>query len=158
MSDEHEHEHEHEHDPDPDPRPDPRPVFEGDWNSATGVEKGQHSQRVREWTARQGAKAQSRMATGLDREASTAQPLHPPPDAATRAVLVAIRDSASAHDSDRIRAAQALIAMDREREQQQVGPSPLTALRQVLDTLQPHERLAWLQGERLGAMGDAQSG
>lgn len=32
---------------------DPKPVFKGDWANATGVEKGRHSQRVREWKARQ---------------------------------------------------------------------------------------------------------
>ena len=124
---------------------DPRPVFEGDWQSATGVEKGQHSQRVREWTARQAAKAEARMATPSGQPAQGV----PTADAATRTVLVAIRDDGNAHDSDRIRAAQALIALDREGAAQAQGPSPLTALRQCLDLLEPHERLAWLQGERL---------
>jgi hypothetical protein len=31
---------------------DPRPVFAGDWNSASGAEKGAHSERVRQWKLR----------------------------------------------------------------------------------------------------------
>ena len=123
---------------------DPKPVYDGDWQSASGSEKGQHSQRVRRWREAQGGVAQSGMA------ASKGQPAQrvPTPDA-TRAVLIAIRDDGNAHDSDRIRAAQALTSMEREDAAQSHGPSPLVALRHVLDTLQPHERLAWLQGERI---------
>lgn len=74
----------------------------------------------------------------------------PTGDAATRSTLVAIRDDQNAHDSDRIRAAQALIALDRDAAQATGdGPSHLVALREVLDTLEPHERLQWLQGERI---------
>lgn len=70
-------------------------------------------------------------------------------DGATLAVLKAIRDDHHAHDSDRIAASKAIAAMEREQEATTHGPSPLVALRDVLDTLEPHERLAWLQGERI---------
>lgn len=98
--------------------------------------------------------AQRRMAAGSGQPA----PPIPTADAATRSVLVAIRDDASAHDSDRIRAAQALIALDREAEAQATGVSPLVALAQTLSLLRPEERLAWLQGERIAHVGAEQSG
>jgi hypothetical protein len=131
--------------------PGPRPVFDGDWNSASGSEKGKHSERVRQWQRRVDAaaeaEAQAQAASGFSQPA----PPVPTPDATT-AVLVAIRDDTNAHDSDRIAAAKALTAMEREAQATTDGPSPLVALRQVLDTLQPHERLAWLQGERVEGM------
>jgi hypothetical protein len=139
--------------------PDPRPVYDGDWLSATGVEKGRHSQRVREWKARQKDVARSRMAP------SPGQPVAalPSPDAAalrpdaaqavTRAVLEGIRDDRDAHDSDRIRAAQQLIALDRAAEGVAHAPSPLYELRLALELLPPHERLAWLQGQRAEHLG-----
>jgi hypothetical protein len=129
--------------------PDPRPVYDGDWLSATGVEKGRHSQRVREWKARQKDVARSRMAP------SPGQPVAalPPPDTVTRAVLESIRDNPGAHDSDRIRAAQQLIALDRAAEGVASAPSPLYELRLALELLPPHARLAWLQGERAEHLG-----
>jgi hypothetical protein len=69
-------------------------------------------------------------------------------DAASRSVLVAIRDNPNAHDSDRIRAVQQLTALDRGDVEQGQGDSDLVALRSVLELLTPSERLAWLQGER----------
>ena len=33
---------------------DPRPVFDGDWAAASGLERGQHADRVRQWKLRQG--------------------------------------------------------------------------------------------------------
>lgn len=127
---------------------DPRPVFQGEWAKADGHARREHMEAVKAWKARNpeaAAAAQSRTAT------PSGQPAMPvtPGDAATRTVLTSIRDDGSAHDSDRIRAAQALIAMDREAAQQVVGTSPLVALREALELLQPEERLAWLQGERL---------
>lgn len=134
----------------------PRPVFQGDWQSATGVEKGKHSQRVREWTARrdaaEAAKAQSQAGSGFVQPATSVRP------DATLAVLRAIRDDASAHDSDRISAAKAITSMEREEAATAHGPSPLVALRQCLDLLQPHERLAWLQGERIAHIGAGEGG
>jgi len=93
----------------------------------------------------QGGAAQSQAGSG------SSQPAPPIPtgDAATRTVLVGIRDDGNAHDSDRIRAAQALISLEREGAAQAQGPSPLVALAQALALLEPHERLAWLQGERI---------
>jgi hypothetical protein len=140
---------------------DPRPVFSGDWASATGQERQAHMVLVNAWKARQpggDGDAQSRMGAGSAPPATSATTL-PTGDAATRAVLVAIRDDASAHDSDRIRAASALIALDRERDATQgSGPSPLRALAEVLTLIAPEERLAWLQGERLEHMQAAGSG
>jgi hypothetical protein len=146
---------------------DPRPTFDGAWNSATVAEREAHNGRIRAWKEAQGialsqrtgggvGEAQRPMAAGSGRVAATAQGPTLPPDA-TRAVLIGIRDDPQAHDADRIRAAQALIGMEREAQAQSDGPSPLVALRQVLDTLAPHERLSWLQGERVRGMGDAQS-
>lgn len=144
--------------------PEPKPVFEGDWNSATGVEKGRHSERVRQWRkreeAREAAEARRRMGSGSEQQAarttSAASPSGPgQPVDPTRAVLEAIRDNPSAHDSDRIRAAQQLIALDRVGDAEAQGGSDLVALRDTLALLQPEERLAWLQGERLKAMGSA---
>ncbi len=141
--------------------PEPKPVFEGDWNRATGVEKGRHSERVRQWRrreeAREAAEARRRMGSGSEQQAarttSAASPSGPVDQ--TRAVLEAIRDNPSAHDSDRIRAAQQLIALDRVGDAEAQGGSDLVALRDTLALLQPEERLAWLQGERLEAMGSA---
>lgn len=130
---------------------DPKPVFDGDWQSATGVQKGQHSERVRQWRRREEeraeAEAQRRMAAGFVQPVSPVAP-SPAADDPTRAVLVAIRDDVNALASDRIRAAQTLIGLDRGEAQQGPGESDLVQLRAVLETLQPHERLAWLQGER----------
>lgn len=36
---------------------DPRPVFDGDWATASGLEKGLHADRVKKWKARQSATA-----------------------------------------------------------------------------------------------------
>lgn len=139
---------------------DPRPVFDGagtSWNGATVAQREAHNARVRAWKKAQGiapmqrtggdaAKAQSQAGSGSGPPA-TPNAAHA---AATRAVLVSIRDDAAAHDSDRIRAASALIALDREDAATQGdSPSPLSALRDTLALLAPEERLAWLQGERL---------
>jgi len=133
---------------------DPKPVFQGDWNSATGEEKGRHSERVRQWKLRHGLPVGGRMGarpiqpvppTGIAATPSGQLPLG---DAASRAVLVAIRDNPAAHDSDRIRAVQQLAALDRGEAEGAAGESDLVALRSVLETLAPAERLAWLQGER----------
>jgi hypothetical protein len=132
--------------------PDPRPVYEGDWLSATGVEKGRHSQRVREWKARQKDVARSRMAPSPGQPVA-ALPSRDAAQAVTRAVLEGIRDDRDAHDSDRIRAAQQLIALDRAAEGVAHAPSPLYELRLALELLPPHERLAWLQGERAEHLG-----
>ena len=83
----------------------------------------------------------------------------PTPLSPTLAVMTAIRDDPNAHDSDRIRAAQAIIAAEREASAAQgAGPSPLVALRAVLDTLRPEERLAWLQSERLAHLSGQEQG
>jgi hypothetical protein len=137
---------------------DPRPVFDGDWNSATGVQKGEHSERVRQWKARNGLLPAGRMGKGSEQP-----PRRPQGDDATaaaidprnRAVLEGIRDDRNALPSDRIRATQTLLQAERGADAQGQGDSDLVALRQVLDTLAPHERLAWLQGEREETMGSA---
>ena len=126
---------------------DPKPVFDGDWQSATGVQKGQHSERVRQWRKRQAAKGQSPMGAASGQPVSRAG-LGAPPADPTRSVLEAIRDDPKALASDRIRAAQALIGLDRGDAEQGPVDSDLVQLRLVLEQLTPSERLAWLQGER----------
>jgi hypothetical protein len=103
------------------------------------------------------AEPQRRMAAGIGQPVGDA----PSPAAATALLtdpnyvaLVRIRDDMNAHDSDRIRATDAILRMERGAEAQAVGISPLVALRQVLDTLAPEERLAWLQGERIAHVGE----
>ena len=139
---------------------DPKPRFEGDWQSATGVEKGRHSERVRQWRRREeereAAEAAGRMAAGSQQPVARNHSATPPGGAGpsggapdpTRAVLEAIRDNTTAHDADRIRAAQQLIALDRGEAATGDDASGLVALRGVLELLTPEERLAWLQGER----------
>jgi hypothetical protein len=134
---------------------DPKPVYPGDWQSATGVQKGQHSERVRQWRRREeerdAAEAAGRMVAGSEQPVA-ASPSAATPSDQTRAVLEAIRDNPSAHDADRIRAAQQLIALDRGAEAVGDDGSGLRALRSVLELLTPDERLAWLQGERVDAL------
>ncbi len=128
----------------------PRPVFQGDWNSATGKQKGDHSERVREWRRRQEAKGGGRMgaASGQPVSRTTSAPSPSGPADPTRTVLEGIRDDTKALASDRIRASQALIALDRGDAEAGVQDSDLVQLRLVLEQLTPEERLAWLQGER----------
>lgn len=136
---------------------DPKPRFEGDWVSASGADKGRHSERVRQWRRREeereAAEAAGRMAAGSQQPVARNHSATPPSGAGpasdpTRAVLEAIRDNTSAHDADRIRAAQQLIALDRGDAATGDDASGLVALRSVLELLTPEERLAWLQGER----------
>jgi hypothetical protein len=136
--------------------PDPRPVYAGDWKTATGAEKGAHAEAVRQWKLRNGVPVGGRMAAGSEQpvarkatpDAPSAGAPPPPADAASRRVLEEIRDDHRALASDRIRAAQQLIALDRGQEAQGAGDSDLVTLRSVLELLTPTERLAWLQGER----------
>ena len=130
---------------------DPKPVYAGDWRTATGTEKGRHAEAVRQWKLRNGIAVGGRMGA----RSSQPVPHQPTPaaapptgDAASRSVLVAIRDNPNAHDSDRIRAVQQLAALDRGDVEEGGGTSDLVALRSVLELLTPSERLAWLQGER----------
>ena len=126
---------------------DPRPVFEGDWASASGVEKGRHSRRVEEWKERTGqrakpgaAKSQSRMAAGSGRDERHADDL---------ASLEAIIHGASTLASDRIRAIEAKQRILAKQEQEQLADEhgPLLQLRVALDLIPPHER-----GDALGAL------
>ena len=157
---------------------DPRPVFTGGaWNSATAAEKEAHNGRIRAWKEAQGmavgertgaherrgrgrgAEAQSQAGAGIDPQPP---PIPSPvsPDAVALALsldpnylaLQRIRDDHTAHDSDRIRAIDGMRRMEQGAEAEAHGPTPLVALRHVLDTLQPHERLAWLQGERIAGL------
>jgi hypothetical protein len=144
---------------------DPKPVYPGDWQSATGVQKGQHSERVRQWRRRElerdAAEAAERIGAGSQQPVGHDHRATPPsglPPDPTRAVLEAIRDNPGAHDSDRIRAAQQLIALDRVDGAEAGSGSGLAELRTVLELLTPDERLAWLQGERLEHAGIGRSG
>ena len=142
---------------------DPKPTYDGDWQSATGVQKGQHSERVRQWRRREEERAaheaQRLMGSGAEQPVPRMTPPAAPSGGApsavdpTRAVLEAIRDNPQAHDSDRIRAAQQLIALDRGGEVAEGDDGGLRQLRAVLELLNPDERLAWLQAERLSAKG-----
>ena len=136
---------------------DPRPVYEGDWQTATGAQKGAHSEAVRQWKLRQGLPVGGRMGAGSSQPVPRLPSAQPGSDP-TRTVLEGIRDDTKALASDRIRASQALIALDRGDAEQGAQDSDLVQLRAVLETLDPTERLAWLQGERaehVGAMPQA---
>ena len=131
---------------------DPRPVFEGDWNSASGKDKGDHSERVRLWKERTGqsrAKTSRGLDSGMDAQSAPHDARQPIANAAERRTLEAIRDDTHAHDSDRIRAAQTLIGMDTRTLEGGANGSDLVALKDILALLEAPERLAWLQGERL---------
>lgn len=131
--------------------PDERPVYQGDWNAATPAERGKHAAAVKAWKVRQ---AGSRIDTtfGQPVPRTTPQDSASPADPATRQVLVDIRDDPQALASDRIRAAQTLIALDKGAETAESAGSDLVVLRETLELLDPSERLAWLQGERLQAL------
>lgn len=97
----------------------PKPVFDGDWASASGVEKGRHSQRVREWRQRvdERAKAEGQVPaapvdTGVvERDRSLA----------LRTARAVARD-ADARDADRLTAA-ALLARIEEAQETARPPS-----------------------------------
>ncbi len=129
---------------------DPRPVFQGDWQSATGPEKGAHSEAIRQWKLRQSGEAQSPVVEPTGQQGRRAQG-NGSGDAASLAVLRGIRDDGNALDSDRLRAAHLLIQAERAEGMGEAQDSTLVQLRAVLETLEPAERLAWLQGERLSA-------
>ena len=123
---------------------DPRPTFEGDWATASGVEKGEHSERVRLWkerhgmsgrkrATRRGAEAQSRIAAGDGRVAPHEEDI---------ATLDAIIHGAPL-PSDRIRAIdskQRILARE-EAAQREEAYGPLVALGAALRALPEAQRV-----------------
>jgi hypothetical protein len=127
-----------------------------DASNGRGAWLGGRSARSRRTVVADGAeagaaKAQSQAGSGFGQPATSVAPA-PPADDATLTVLRAIRDDANAHDSDKIAASRAIIAIEAADAAQATGPSPLVALAHTLALLEPHERLAWLQGERIAHM------
>ncbi len=125
--------------------PEPRPVFEGDWASASGVEKGRHSRRVEEWKERTGQRTEPRAAKGQSPMAAGVEPqLRHADDLAT---LEAIIHSAPLN-SDRIsaiRQKQAILAQVAE-EALAEAHGPLVALRDALSAIPEGERVDALGG------------
>jgi hypothetical protein len=131
-----------------DPVDDPRPVFQGDWASASGVEKGEHSERVRQWKARNGiatgTAVKGRRGVG---EGPASEPLDPHArHADDLAALQAMIDAPKTLSSDRIRAVEAkqriLRQVDEEHRAEAFGP--LVELRHALDLVPPEQRAATL--------------
>lgn len=98
---------------------DPRPVFQGDWNSASGAEKGAHSERVRQWKLRHPEAAPDHSA---DEDVAAIMAANKPkagsaPDAdlGLRTLRSVARDT-SAPASARVTAASALRAAEAEAE------------------------------------------
>ena len=138
---------------------DPRPVFEGDWKSASGVEKGEHSERVRQWkerngvatgerAKREGAKGEGRMAAGDGQPERHADDLRDLQSVIDHAPLA----------SDRIRAIEAKqrILQRREQEEREEAHGPLVELRHTLEALPPDQRVGALSA--LLVVGEGLSG
>ncbi len=128
---------------------DPKPVFEGDWNSASGKAKGDHSQRVREWRERTGQRSKPGAAKAGGRMAAGVAPQLPPEterDAADIATLEGIIAHA-ALASDRIRAVEAkqriLNRIEAGAIEQEHGE--LRAVARTLEALAPEDRVAALR-------------
>lgn len=132
---------------------DPRPVFEGDWQSASGREKGEHSERVRQWKARhpertgQGAKAGAAKAQRPMAAGSRPQPSDAQPHADDIAALQAVIDHAPIQ-SDRIRAIEAKQRILSRVEQEALAEAhgPLVALRDALSAIPEGDRVDALGG------------
>jgi hypothetical protein len=152
---------------------DPRPVFEGDWNSATGVQKGEHSERVRQWKERngiaQGAAGRGAARSGANGVVEPSDPLAPSAhspvaarDADDIAALQAVIDKPKTLASDRIRAIEAkqriLNRIDAEQAEHEHGE--LLALHAALCAVPEAQRgdalraLVRVEGE--GQEGDAE--
>ena len=130
---------------------DPRPVFEGDWASASGAEKGRHGQLVRQWKERHGllkrAAPASADAAGVDAEvAAILGSVEPSARLDSRAARV-LRDISEAADqpgSARVSAARALV--EEEREAQRLADSETRrAATAALLTLPTPQRLRLLE-------------
>jgi hypothetical protein len=133
---------------------DPRPVYDGDWRSATGVQKGQHSQRVREWkvrngllppavpeSARQSSSDPAQGQAGSQDEEHAARSKH-------LATLEAIVNEPGALASDRIRAIEARerILSKQAEEKALEAHGPLLALGEALRAIPTDQRVEALAG------------
>ena len=132
-----------------DPRPDPRPVFDGDWQSASGVEKGEHSERVRQWKERNGiATGQSakRGGGGQSAKAQSQAQSHDEERERHLSTLQSVIDEPGALSSDRIRAVEARERiLSRQAEEQALEVhGPLVALGEALRALPMEERVGAL--------------
>ena len=129
---------------------DPRPVFEGVWASASGVEKGEHSERVRLWKLRHPEHAGQRGdATAPGAQSRMAEPSgEPERHADDLRALQHIIDTAPIL-SDRTRAIEAKqrILGKVEAEERGREHGPLIDLRAALDALPPEARV-----DALGAL------
>jgi len=117
---------------------DPKPVFMGDWNSASGREKGEHSERVRQWRKAQGYEPPARMAPGSDQRATHADDL---------AALQRLIDSPQSLPSDVTRAIEAKqrILHRQEESQREELHGPLLALHAVVVEVPSTERAELLR-------------
>jgi hypothetical protein len=123
----------------------PRPVFEGDWSTASGKERQAHMVRINAWKF-----ANSAVTPGADSDAAqtrmNAGNEEAERHAADLATLDSVINSAKALNSDRIRAIEAkqriLAKVYEEEARKEHGP--LLELRNALDLLPPDERVAAL--------------
>jgi len=131
---------------------DPRPVFEGDWGSASGKERQAHLVKVNAWKRRNGLYgtgegAPASRGKGADAEVAAilgSAPTDTPLDSRALRVLREIANDKSAPASARVTAANALrveesassaVAADLERDR----------VTQALSTVPLHERLLLLE-------------
>lgn len=127
----------------------PRPVFEGDWTTATGVQKGDHSERVRLWKQANGISGAASSAKRGDAAKGEAQSRMVALDearAADVAALQAIIDGSGSLNADRIRALDAKQRMLSAAAIEQASDvhSDLVALRDALLPLPEAERVGAL--------------
>jgi hypothetical protein len=131
---------------------DPRPVFEGDWSSASGREKGLHGQRVKEWLQRhpehrkpvdevfRPRSADTEVAAILGSGAAKAR--HASVGAAQ--ILDDIARDSGQPGSARVSAARALVEEEREQERQ-AAAAARSAATAALASLPMPDRLQLLE-------------
>ena len=126
--------HDHEHEP--------RPVFEGDWQSATGAEKGAHSERVRLWKERTGQSTRVK-GKGQSGVAQSQPSTREEEQAAHLSALQTVIDAPNSLASDRIRAIEARerILSKAYEEEKAEAHGPLLALGDALRALPEAERV-----------------
>ena len=126
---------------------DPRPVFEGDWQSASAADKGRHGQAVKAWLKRH-PEAKLAATTALDAESAAAILGSGKPDAPLASLalrtLRRIAADTSAPASAQVTAANALHGY--EREARDTAESAARAERTAALAAAPMpERLAMLE-------------
>ena len=148
----------------PDFPDDPRPVFPGHWPTATGKEKGDHSQRVREWKERHGLLPEQQVpdAAKVSGSGSGAGDGEHDRDAHNLRTLRAIQSDPKTLPSDRIRSVEAeqRILNRLQVQQAEEAYGPLRELHAALSAVPQPERVALctqlLSVEGTAAMPDAQ--